>query len=467
MADRRGTALDDQLLSLTGDNRWAVDTARAVPGVTSYAVRSFDSDALRFSLPLLVHRRLTKEMPLDPRGAAGAVAFLIERIKQKVPTEPALGPLAGRGTKFPQRSASTIEPYTLTGSDAALATDLWHADARNFLDAEGLHLLLSGAVPYPADFSPGSLEAVRETAAALCDAVAAVAHSLPARVLEPAWELSLDQQLVRESLSGRGLVAFVGDGSKPARHCTQYRSYFRTAGPKAGVNIPFACPKELSPVEIELPASNRVVTGLGVKQREVLAVAGSNAQGKTTFLEGIVAGQDDHAAGDGRELCITVRGVRGAEANGCELAGADVSMFFSALPPGMEGTPKAAFGAGSGSMSMAAQVQDAVAREAPLLIIDEDRSAANLLTRSCLQGDEVTPLAEILSGERGKMGATALVFAACAADTLIAQADRIMVLNGHVAAAIDRGAFRARVAASLEKAARDILQGPDTGGEQP
>jgi len=32
----------------------------------------------------------------------------------------------------------------------------------------------------------------------------------------------------------------------------------------------------------------------------VFAVAGSNAQGKITFLEGIIAGMDDHAAGDGR-----------------------------------------------------------------------------------------------------------------------------------------------------------------------
>lgn len=458
---------EDLFLTLAGDNRWAIDTARAIPGVTAYAVRSFDGDALRFSFPLLVRRRLSLEIPLDPRGAAGAVALMIEKIKQKAANEPALGPLAGRGTKFPQRSASTVEPYTLTGSDAALATDLWHADGRNFPDREGIHFVLCGAVPYPDDLSKGSLEETRETAASLCDAVAAVAHSLPARVLEPAWMLSLDQQLLRESLPRRGLVAFVGDGSTPARHCTQYRSYFRTAGPKPGVSIPFACPKELSPVEIELPASNRVVTGLGVKQREVLAVAGSNAQGKTTFLEGIVAGQDDHAAGDGRELCITVRGVRGAEATGCELAGADVSMFFSALPPGMEGTVKAAFGAGSGSMSMAAQVQDAVAREAPLLIIDEDRSAANLLSRSSLQGDEVTPLAEILSGKREKMGGTALIFAACAADTLIAQADRILVLEGHVAVAVDRNAFRARVAAALEKAAQEIRSGPGIGGGQP
>jgi predicted ABC-class ATPase len=111
---------------------------------------------------------------------------------------------------------------------------------------------------------------------------------------------------------------------------------------------------------------------------------------------------------------------------------------------------------GSGSMTMAHQVQGAVVRGAPLLIIDEDRAAPNLLVRSCLQTGEVTPLSEILSHDRGKMGETALVFAACAMDTLVAQADRIMVLDRHVASAIDREVFRRRVAESLAKMARDM-----------
>ena len=140
------------------------------------------------------------------------------------------------------------------------------------------------------------------------------------------------------------------------------------------------------------------------------------------------------------------------------LAGADVSMFFSALPPGMDGTVKAAYGTGGGSMTMAYQVQRAIVRGTPILIIDEDRAAANLLVRSCLQTGEITPLSEILAHDRGKMGETALVFAACAMDTLIAQADRIMVLDRHVASAIDCGGFRRRLATSLEKIAGEILE---------
>jgi uncharacterized protein len=444
------------MLALTGDDRWGIDKPAVVPGVTAYAVRSFDGDALRFSLPVIVRRPLLSEVPLDVRGAAGAIALIIERIKQQASSVPALGPLAGKGTGFPQHYASTTEPYTLVRSPSALASDLWHADTRNLADEGGVHLLLCGAVPCPARFSPVDIFRVTETVAALCDAVTDTVFSLTVRVLETAWINALDQQLLRERLPSLGLVSFIGDGARLARHCTRYRCFFRTAGPKEGVNVPFTCPQELSPVELELAASNRTVTGLGIRKREVFAVAGSNAQGKTTFLDGILAGMDDHAAGDGRELVVTVDGLCTAEAVNCELAGADVSMFFSALPPGMAGTARAACGMGSGSMTMAFQVQGAIARGAPLLVIDEDRAAPNLLVKSCLQTGEVTPLSEILAHDRGKLGDTALVFAACAMDALIAQADRILVLDRHAASAIDRDVFRRRVAASFAKMAQDL-----------
>jgi hypothetical protein len=441
---------------VSGNGTFGIDTRSIVPGVTLYAVRSFDGDAIRFCVPLLVRRNLVSEIALDPRGSAGAVACLIERVKQKAPGDPALGPLVARGTRFPGRYAAAVEPYTLVNSPDALASDLWHADARNFADASGIHLLLCGTIPYVSPVTQESLASVSEISSAYLEAVAKIAWSLPTRVLEEVWIQTLDQELLRDCLPDLGLVAFVGDGSKPARACTQYRCFFRTAGPKPGINIPFSCPQELSPVEYELPASGRVVTGLGIRQREVFAVAGSNAQGKTTFLEAVLAGVDNHARGDGRECIVTVRGIRTAEAMNCELAGADVSMFFSGLPPGIDGTVNAAYGMGSGSMTMASLVQTAIAGSAPLLIIDEDRAAPNLLVNSCLQTEEITPLARILATDRDRMGSTGLLFAACAMDTLIAEADRIMVLDRHVASAIDPAKFRKKVATMMRETAAGL-----------
>ena len=105
-------------------------------------------------------------------------------------------------------------------------------------------------------------------------------------------------------------------------------------------------------------------------------------------------------------------------------------------------------------MTMAVQVGTAVREEAPLLLIDEDRAAANLLVRSTLQEEDVTPLAEILAERPEALGSTACIVATSSLDPLIARADRIMVLRGHGAGAITPAAFRAAYLEYLEQCAR-------------
>jgi len=446
------------LASWSGDYA-CIDTAQCIPGTTTYLVRSFDGESLQFSFPVLIPRNLPGESGLDPAGADGAVAALIEDLKAAAGNEPVLGPLSGKGTTGSSRYQDTVEPYTIIHSDAAIGTGLWKADDRNSCDERGVHLILRGALPAPRSSRTPESRRIIRVLEDLAEAAGSLVTRFPTRRFEPAWLASLDQKGLRSTLSDMGLVTFVADGARLARTTTRLRPFFRVAGPKEGVSIPFSCPKELDPVEIELPASGRTVTGLGIRRKEIFAIAGSNAQGKTTFLEGIIAGMDDHLPHDGRELVVTVRGASIAESTNIGLAGADISMFFSALPPGVSGTVRSVHGMGSGSMTMAWQVQSAISRHAPLLIIDEDRAAPNLLVKSCLQKEEITPLAEILAHEREKTGETALVFAACAMDTLIAQADRIMVLDRHEAGAIDTGEFRHRVAMLLRKTA-DGLSSP-------
>lgn len=429
-----------------------IDTAHLRPGTTAYFVRSFDNEAFQFSFPLLIRRDLVAESGLDPAGSDGAASALIEEIKEQAEKVPALGPLYGKGT-LSFRYRDIIEPYTVIHSEAAIGSGLWKADSRNFCDAGGVHLVVRGALPAR---EAGDGRSVAGSLQDLAGATAEIVQGMAVRRLLPAWRASLDQKQLRATLARRGIVSFVGDGSRLARTMTHLRPFFRVAGPKEGVSVPFSCPVELEPAEVELPASGTIVTGLGIREREVLAIAGSNAQGKTTFLNGILAGMDDHAPRDGRELVVTCRGVCTAESTGSGLAGADISMFFSSLPPGVSGTVRSVHGMGSGSMTMAHQVQQAVDRHAPLLIIDEDRAAPNLLVKSYLQKEEITPLSEILAHHRERMGGTALVFAACAMDTLIARADRIMVLDRHVAAAIDPGTFRRSLARSLRTSADDL-----------
>jgi hypothetical protein len=84
---------------------------------------------------------------------------------------------------------------------------------------------------------------------------------------------------------------------------------------------------------------------------------------------------------------------------------------------------------------MAHKIQAALRAAAPLLILDEDRSATNLLVPGCLQSGEVTPL-----------------------DILIAQADRILVLAGHEAQVLEPGEFRRRLDRHLAEVRKHLAK---------
>jgi len=439
-----------------GSDRARVDRGAMRDLVNTYVVRSLDGTALRFSLPVI----LPAPAGASGRGADGAAGVLIEAIKAAVPVERDLGPVAGAGTEHPRHCLPNVEPVTLIASRSAIGTDLWWPDAGNRIDGDSLRLVVRGALPYPGPPAPGVAREVAERLGALLDALDRVVRRVPDRDLAAARDLSVDQKALRRALPGMGLVAFVADGTRPARKFTDLRCHHRIAGPKEGVHVPFRCPPDLDPVEVEFAGSGRVATGLGVRRREVFAVAGSNAEGKSTFLHALVAGEDDHAAGDGREGLVSVNGIARAEAGERYLAGADVSLFFSRLPPGIGGTPGAASGQGSGSLVMAHEIQTALSAAVPLLILDEDRAATNLLVPGCLQGDGVTPLSTLLATRREALGETALLFAASSLDVLIAQADRILTLRDHAALSIDPGEFRRRLDRHLAEV-REHLAGKE------
>lgn len=430
-----------RIIPCLSDGRARIDRQRVRDLVNTYLVRSLDTTALRFSLPVLLPAPAGAPGP----GSDGAAGVLIEAIKAAVPAERDLGPIAGVGTEHPRHCLPNMEPVTLIASRSAIGTDLWRPDPDNRIDDGELRLVVRGALPYPGPPAPGAIGQVTERLAALLDALDRVVRRVPAGPLAAARDLSVDQKELRRALCGMGLVAFIADGTRPARRFTPLRCHHRIAGPKEGVHVPFRCPVELDPVEVELAGSGRTVTGLGLRRREAFAIAGSNAEGKSTLLHAIIAGEDDHAAGDGRELLVSVNGIARAEANEQGLVGADVSLFFRRLPPGLTGNPRAAYGWGSGSLVMAQKIQAALRATVPLLILDEDRSATNLLVPGCLQSGEVTPLSTLLATRREALGETTILFAASLLDILIAQADRILVLAGHEARALDRREFRRRL----------------------
>ena len=128
-----------------------------------------------------------------------------------------------------------------------------------------------------------------------------------------------------------------------------------------------------------------------------------------------------------------------------DISGSDISLFFKSLPPGISGTPKCVTGRGSGSMGMAAMFSKALLKKSSIIIIDEDKSATNLLIPNCMQSEDVVPLSVICKDNRQNLGDSSVLFAAATMDILVAEADRIMEFKSHQPFGINREEFRLKL----------------------
>ncbi len=422
-------------------------------GTDAYLVPSPGRRELVFAIPILLPGSLPCDPDIPPLSLAGAVHLIIERIKKESHHHPGLCPLAGPESGGDMWYAALYEPCTIASSPSRMATHLWRPDDQNRVVPGGIELLLRGTLPYrPPD--TGHIPEIAGVLNRYADAVRDITRSLSSRSLDQAARVVWDQQDLRTRLTSLGLVSFISDGTRPARDITRHRCWYRVAGPKQGVHIPFTCPSALDPVEVEGAGTGATITGLGIRQREVFAITGANAEGKTSLLEAILSGEDDHAAGDGREHLVTVPGVVRVDATNRDIRGGDVSRFFTSLPPGMGGTVRSATGRGSGSLSMAFMIQEAIRRERSVIVIDEDAAAMNLLIPCSCTTEAVRPLSELVSQDRDWLGSTGLIIAGSAMEMLIARCDRILQLSGHQAEAIPPDQYRRELSAFYTRMGR-------------
>ena len=207
---------------------------------------------------------------------------------------------------------------------------------------------------------------------------ALVEASLPATAHAPAEiarhvEASEDADFMRGQLDGRGLVAFLADGSLlprrsgvddrplPGDQATRFES-------PPGLRVTLEC------------ANGPPVTGMGVP-RGVTLLVGGGYHGKSTVLDAIARGVYNHRPGDGRELVVTdPAAVKIKAEDGRAVTGVDISPFIGTLPGGQDtsafSTPNA-----SGSTSQAAAIVEALEARSRLLLIDEDTAATNFMIR--------------------------------------------------------------------------------------
>lgn len=180
------------------------------------------------------------------------------------------------------------------------------------------------------------------------------------------------QQAIRKFLSENRYCAFVANGSILPRAKG-------TDKPMSGA-LPFVSPPSLA---VTIPFDDGTsVKGMGIKNG-VTVITGGGYSGKSTLLDALEEGIYDRLPGDGLEFVITDRSALKTFAeDGRPVSNLDLSPFFRKLPGG--DVHNFTTHHASGSVSQGANIVEAICGGCNLLLVDEDKSATNLMIRDSL-----------------------------------------------------------------------------------
>jgi predicted ABC-class ATPase len=239
-----------------------------------------------------------------------------------------------------------------------------------------------------------------------------------------------DQAALREALRRRGWVAFLADGSTLPRESGWSELPLRGEGV-----VRLRAPDALA-ATVHLPHRGEV-RGLAIPEGVTLIVGGAY-HGKSTLLRALEQGVYDHVAGDGRELCASrATTVTVAAEDGRPVSGVDISFFVRPLPGGSD-TRRFRTLAASGSTSQASALVEAVEGGADCLLLDEDRSAANFLSRDARMRalvpdaeDPVAPFAERVRQLWERAGVSSVIVVG-GAGALLDCADRVIRMRAYL-----------------------------------
>jgi predicted ABC-class ATPase len=180
-----------------------------------------------------------------------------------------------------------------------------------------------------------------------------------------------DADHLRNRLEKMDLVAFVADGAiLPRRSGVDDRPLTDTKV------TPFRSPESLR-VNINLPHAGKV-SGMGIPNGVTLIVGGGY-HGKSTLMAALEQGVYNHIPGDGREWAVSLPGaVKIRAEDGRRVERVDIRPFINNLPNGVDAAAFSTANA-SGSTSQAANIIEALEVGAPLLLLDEDTCATNVM----------------------------------------------------------------------------------------
>nr|MDK8533379.1 ABC-ATPase domain-containing protein [Gleimia europaea] len=241
-------------------------------------------------------------------------------------------------------------------------------------------------------------------------------------------ETYVDYQALQAALADNGWIGFVANESVLAR-----RSGISDYPMNEAVR--FTSPGSLEQT-VTLPHAGEV-NGMALKPG-ITVIVGGGYHGKSTLLNALQRGVYAHVPGDGRELvAIVPSAVKVRAEDGRAVTSVDVSAFINDLPGGAD---TAAFSTenASGSTSQAASIVEAVEVGCPVLLVDEDTSATNLMIRDermrALVADEKEPITPFVDriGGLARAGVSTILVMGGSGDYLDV-ADLVLMMDSYVA----------------------------------
>lgn len=241
-------------------------------------------------------------------------------------------------------------------------------------------------------------------------------------------ETYVDYQALQAALADNGWIGFVANESVLAR--------------RSGISdypmdeaVRFNSPGSLEQT-VTLPHAGEV-KGMALKPG-ITVIVGGGYHGKSTLLNALQRGVYAHVPGDGRELvAVAPSAVKVRAEDGRAVTSVDVSAFINDLPGGAD---TAAFSTenASGSTSQAASIVEAVEVGCPVLLVDEDTSATNLMIRDermrALVADEKEPITPFVDriGGLAQAGVSTILVMGGSGDYLDV-ADLVLMMDSYVA----------------------------------
>lgn len=230
-----------------------------------------------------------------------------------------------------------------------------------------------------------------------------------------------DSDQIRQMLPTRGLMAFIGQGSRLGRE---------GLGDRPDPTAPALSIADDLLIELEVP-NRGGVRGLGLPTG-ITVILGDDYSGRVALARAVAAGIYNHIPGDGREMVVTMPDAVYVRAEpGRSVQRVDVSPFV-ALPGGQTLSTVAA----DPAASQAASVVEMLEIGARALVFDESDSAPGFLggdsrVRTLLGGSGKTSLASRARQLADDLGVSIVVAGHSAAADLIPVADLVLRIEQH------------------------------------